>query len=55
MNTNDKIERAKARVQRMGDRLASRGMAGIVLIGLAVGGMLGGVLGAALAGLAGMR
>lgn len=55
ITVNDRIERAKARVQRVGDRLASRGLAGIVLIGLAVGGVVGGVPGAALAGLAGMR
>lgn len=51
ITVNDKIERAKAHVQRVGDRLASRGLVGIVLIGLVVGG----VLGAVLAGLAGMR
>jgi len=55
MITNDKMNRAKARMLRVGDRLANRGFAGIVLLGLAAGSLIGGILGIAIAGLTSLR
>jgi len=55
MRKNDKLSRAGARIQRVVDGWAHRGLAIIVLVGLAAGGVLGGVLGATLAALSGMR
>jgi len=55
MKINDKLSRASERIQRVSDGWAHRGIAAIVLLGLAAGGLLGGVLGVALATLAGMR
>jgi len=55
MKTNNKLSRASARIQRISDSWAQRGLGAIVLLGLVAGGILGGVLGAALAALSGMR